>query len=409
MSVVVLQVGQCGNQIGQKFWNLNLQNSQSLENCVFNHLDGKLRSVNIDAESKVIRRLQKDIKKSNLRENNVVLGKRGCGTNWAIGYHGLKSSGDHLLEGSLESIRKEVERCDRFTGFLMMHSLSGGTGSGLGSHILECLRDLYPLSFTISNVVAPHLSGESPLQHYNALLTMAHLQSFADGILLIQNDEVLHQLSKAKKDSGISFAHMNDYIASCMAGLYMPTDTLASKNGFKIGLEPVECIQAVCPMPPVKFFTVNQVSKRQETWDSLSKSLLQTVNKYDLDGIPYASLSNLVVARGDKTHSYRYSQEKIVEKIKTSYNCVKWNPFPVDTWTAQDNHSGMKDSSSLTVAANSSSVVTYLEHVFDRAKTKYENNAYLHWFWKHGCCKTDFENAFDTINSVIDSYKSATS
>ncbi|XP_074662222.1 tubulin delta chain-like isoform X2 [Tubulanus polymorphus] len=364
MSVVVLQVGQCGNQIGQKFWNLNLQNSQSLENCVFNHLDGKLRSVNIDAESKVIRRLQKDIKKSNLRENNVVLGKRGCGTNWAI---------------------------------------------GLGSHILECLRDLYPLSFTISNVVAPHLSGESPLQHYNALLTMAHLQSFADGILLIQNDEVLHQLSKAKKDSGISFAHMNDYIASCMAGLYMPTDTLASKNGFKIGLEPVECIQAVCPMPPVKFFTVNQVSKRQETWDSLSKSLLQTVNKYDLDGIPYASLSNLVVARGDKTHSYRYSQEKIVEKIKTSYNCVKWNPFPVDTWTAQDNHSGMKDSSSLTVAANSSSVVTYLEHVFDRAKTKYENNAYLHWFWKHGCCKTDFENAFDTINSVIDSYKSATS
>ena len=57
----------------------------------------------------------------------------------------------------------------------MMHSLSGGTGSGLGSRLIEALRDEYGLSHLMSCAFAPHASGESPLQHYNSLLTLATL------------------------------------------------------------------------------------------------------------------------------------------------------------------------------------------------------------------------------------------
>ena len=58
----------------------------------------------------------------------------------------------------------------------MMHSLSGGTGSGLGSRLIEALRDEYGLGHLMSCAFAPHTSGESPLQHYNSLLTLATLQ-----------------------------------------------------------------------------------------------------------------------------------------------------------------------------------------------------------------------------------------
>lgn len=58
----------------------------------------------------------------------------------------------------------------------MIHSLTGGTGSGLGSHLVERIRDAYPLAHIMSVVVSPHASGDSPLQHYNSLLSLASLQ-----------------------------------------------------------------------------------------------------------------------------------------------------------------------------------------------------------------------------------------
>lgn len=46
-----------------------------------------------------------------------------------------------LHERVMESLRKEVERADFFLGMVMIHSLGGGTGSGMGSRLLETYRD----------------------------------------------------------------------------------------------------------------------------------------------------------------------------------------------------------------------------------------------------------------------------
>ena len=63
-----------------------------------------------------------------------------------------------------------------FKGTIVVHSLAGGTGSGLGSHLVEAIRDTYPLGHVMSAAVSPHASGDSPLQHYNSLLSLASLQ-----------------------------------------------------------------------------------------------------------------------------------------------------------------------------------------------------------------------------------------
>ena len=63
-----------------------------------------------------------------------------------------------------------------FSGTIVLHSLTGGTGSGLGSHLVESIRDAYPLAHVMSVAIAPHISGDSPLQHYNSLLSLATLQ-----------------------------------------------------------------------------------------------------------------------------------------------------------------------------------------------------------------------------------------
>ena len=37
-------------------------------------------------------------------------------------------------------MRREAESCDSLQGFLLMHSIGGGTGSGLGTYLLSVLE-----------------------------------------------------------------------------------------------------------------------------------------------------------------------------------------------------------------------------------------------------------------------------
>ena len=59
----------------------------------------------------------------------------------AVGYY---THGAEYHDKICDTIRKAVEMCDCLHGFLLMHSLGGGTGSGLGTATLKMLADYYP-------------------------------------------------------------------------------------------------------------------------------------------------------------------------------------------------------------------------------------------------------------------------
>ena len=53
----------------------------------------------------------------------------------------------------MNMIRSEVEICDKFDGFTLCHSIAGGTGSGLGSWILEQLPDFLYVLIILMNII----------------------------------------------------------------------------------------------------------------------------------------------------------------------------------------------------------------------------------------------------------------
>ena len=52
--------------------------------------------------------------------------------------------GDLCKDEILEMLDREADGSDSLEGFLLIHSTAGGTGSGLGSYLLETLNDRYP-------------------------------------------------------------------------------------------------------------------------------------------------------------------------------------------------------------------------------------------------------------------------
>ena len=92
---------------------------------------------------------------SSIRPDNYVFGKSGAGNNWAKGFY---TDGAELVEGIMEVnpldlltqdqtneidlkvTRREVEECDNLQGFQLIHALGGGTGSGLGTLLINKIR-----------------------------------------------------------------------------------------------------------------------------------------------------------------------------------------------------------------------------------------------------------------------------
>jgi len=64
----------------------------------------------------------------------------GAGNNWGKGY----DEGEKCQDEILDMIDREADGSDSLEGFVMTHSVAGGTGSGLGSFLLEALNDRYP-------------------------------------------------------------------------------------------------------------------------------------------------------------------------------------------------------------------------------------------------------------------------
>ena len=85
----------------------------------------------------------------------------------------------------MQLLRKRAEQADFFRGLFLFHSLAGGTGSGLGSRLIESYREHFsPKDYLLTASIWPAMTGETPLQQYNACLSLNCLSEFADGVFL---------------------------------------------------------------------------------------------------------------------------------------------------------------------------------------------------------------------------------
>jgi len=73
---------------------------------------------------------------------------------------------------------------------MLLHSIAGGTGSGLGSFLLERLNDRFPKKIIQTYSVFPDTQsvGDVVVQPYNSILAMRRLTENADSVVCFANN-----------------------------------------------------------------------------------------------------------------------------------------------------------------------------------------------------------------------------
>nr|CAH7723957.1 unnamed protein product [Callosobruchus chinensis] len=233
--IVHIQAGQCGNQIGAKFWEI-ISDEHGIDPTGTYHGDSELqlerinvyyneaaghkyvpRAILVDLEPGTMDSVRSGPYGQLFRPDNFVFGQSGAGNNWAKGHY---TEGAELVDSVLDVVRKEAESCDCLQGFQLTHSLGGGTGSGMGTLLISKIREEYPdrIMNTYSVVPSPKVS-DTVVEPYNATLSVHQLVENTDETYCIDNEALYDICFRTLKLTTPTYGDLNHLVSLTMSGV----------------------------------------------------------------------------------------------------------------------------------------------------------------------------------------------
>ncbi|KAI6287683.1 hypothetical protein MCOR27_001252 [Pyricularia oryzae] len=352
--IITIQAGQCGNSIGSQFWQQlcqehGINQDGNLEDFATEGGDRKdvfyyqsddtryiPRAILIDLEPRVINGIQTGPYKNIYNPENFYVGKNGVGAanNWGDGYQ----TGESVHEDIMEMIDREADGSDSLEGFMMLHSIAGGTGSGLGSFLLERLNDRFPKKIIQTYSVFPDTqnAGDVVVHPYNSILAMRRLTQNADSVVVLDNGALSHIAADRLHVQEPSFQQTNQLVSTVMSA---STTTLRYPGYMHNDL--VSILASLIPTPKCHFlmtsytpFTGDQVEQaktvRKTTVLDVMRRLLQPKNRM-VSTIPgkkscYISILNVIQGEVDPTDVHK-SLLRIRERRLATF--IPWGPASI--------------------------------------------------------------------------------
>ncbi len=99
--------------------------------------------------------------------------------------------GKEIVDLCLDRIRKLADNCSGLQGFLIFHAVGGGTGSGLGSLLLERLSVDYGKKSKLSMTIFPSPQvSNAVVEPYNSVLSTHSLLEHTDVAVMLDNEAI---------------------------------------------------------------------------------------------------------------------------------------------------------------------------------------------------------------------------
>jgi len=169
---ICIHIGQAGCQVGNACWELfclehGIQPDGAMpsdkaigvEDDAFNTFFSETgagkhvpRSVFLDLEPTVVDEIRTGTYRQLFHPEQLISGKEDAANNYARGHYTI---GKEIVDLCLDRIRKLADNCTGLQGFMVFHSVGGGTGSGLGALLLERLSVDYGKKSKLGYTVYP--------------------------------------------------------------------------------------------------------------------------------------------------------------------------------------------------------------------------------------------------------------
>jgi len=445
--MVMLQLGQCGNQIGFEFWKKlckehGISNEGILQEHATEGVDRKdvffyqaddehyiPRSVLLDLEPRVINTIMNSEYRKLYNPENVYLAKDGggAGNNWASGY----SQGEALHEEVFDIIDREAEGSDSLEGFVVAHSIAGGTGSGMGSYVLEKLADRFPKKLVQTYSVFPNqgqdggndgVVSDVVVQPYNSLLTLKRLTQAADCVVVLDNTALSRIATERLHIASPTLSQINELVSTIMS---VSTTTLrypSYMNNDLIGL-----IAPLIPTPRLHFLmtgftplTSDQdfANVRKTTVLDVMRRLLQPKNMMVSTGIEknlsradkdcYISILNIIQGEVDPTQVHKSLQRIRERKLA---NFIPWGPASIQVALSRTSpYVSNPHRVSGLMLANHTSISSLFERVLRDYDKLRKREAFIDQFRKEAMFADNLDEMDDSrevVQQLVDEYLAA--
>jgi len=382
------------------------------------------RAILMDLEPRVINGILNSPYRHLFNPENIFVSKEGggAGNNWASGH----AQGTTLAEELMEMIDREADNSESLEGFVLCHSIAGGTGSGMGSFLLEKLNDHFPKKLIQTYSVFPNQEktagdgnvlgaggSDVVVQPYNSILSLKRLALNADCVVVLDNTALNRIATERLRLGNPSVQQLNSLVSTVMAASTTTLRYPGYMNNDLIGL-----VASLIPTPRCHFLMCGYTpltlqsqasSVRKTTVLDVMRRLLQAKNAMVSASTKrgcYISILNIIQGEIDDPGQVHKSLQRIRERKLVNF--IPWGPASIQVALSrkspyietQNKVSGM-------MLANH----TCMKELFKRAIGAYDvlrkRNAFLEQYKQQPMFADGFEefdNAREIVKSLEDEY-----
>ena len=309
----------------------------------------------------------------------------------------------------------QADQCSVIQGFIVFHSVGGGTGSGFGSLLLERLTTDFAKTPKLQIVVypAPQIAT-SVVEPYNAVLSTFGSMDHADCTFMFDN-EALYDICRRNLDiERPTYTNLNrlisQVVSSITASLRFPGSQNVDITEFQTNLVPFPRIH----FPLVSYAPIIHAEKAHHenmTVGEITTAAFESVNqmvKCDARKGKYTGC--VMLYRGD-INSKDMNNAILGIKTKRTIQFVDWspagfrngvNPKPPSVVPGGDLAKVQRAVCKLGNTTAIAEAFARLNHKFD---LMYNKRAFVHWYVGEGMEEAEFSDAREDLAALEKDYE----
>jgi len=368
------------------------------------------RSVYVDLEPTVIDEVRSGAYRELFHQESLINGKEDAANNFARGHMRI---GGLVVDLVLDKIRKLADQCTGLQGFIMYHAFGGGTGSGLGTKLLQRLSHDYPKKTKIEFAVYPseQLSA-CVVEPYNSVMSMHKSLEYTDVTFMVDNEAMYDVCSRNLNIEKPAFTNLNKIIAQCIS-----TVTVSLRFDGSLNCDLTEFQTNLVPFPRVHFPILSFAPVV-----SAEKAYHETISTYELTSAVFEPQNMLIrclrgaqqigkymaccmMYRGDVLPK-DVNQSVCILKAKRTINFVDWCPtgFKVGInnapTTVVPGGDLAKVTRALLMIANHTSIANVISRMDKKFDLLYSKRAFVHWYVSEGMEEGEFAEARENLAAL---------